>query len=379
MDLNNHKFILLASYTANALGQIRSLGERGIRPIAVLTNKNTFRIDKSKYISELYNVRDINEGLNLIIDKFSHEPYKPFLYTDRDDVMGIIDRRLDELLDKFYVWNSGEPGKLNRFLNKAEQIKLAERCGFKIPQTEIVKVGELPKSLKYPIFTKAIDSLNQWWKGCAYICNNEEELKKVYSLVEVKSLVLQEYIEKSDETPIEGISIKGGKEILLFGKTQNYRMPNDSFGTYRHIEVFDDINLEQKIKQFIQAINYTGAFEIELIEDKLGEAYFLEANFRIAQQNYGYTKFGANIPFIYAKALLLGRIDKEDISYTTKRPFNIMYEFEDFKLFVISRRISIIQWLKDLHKTDVFLFFNKDDNVPFYYTILEKIKNFIGL
>ena len=52
MDLNNHKFILLASYTANTLGQIRSLGEKGIKPIAVLVHKNTFKIDKSKYISK---------------------------------------------------------------------------------------------------------------------------------------------------------------------------------------------------------------------------------------------------------------------------------------------------------------------------------------
>ena len=377
MDLNNHKFIILASYTANTLGQIRSLGEKGFFPIAVLMHKNTFRIDKSKYISELYNVKDINEGLNLIIDQFGHEPYKPFLYTDRDDVMGMIDRHLDELKDKFYVWNAGEAGRLNHFLNKNEQIKLAEECGFNIPKTEIVKVGELPKNLEYPIFTKAIDSLNQWWKGCAYVCQNEEDLKKVYKTVDVDSLVLQEYIVKKDETPIEGISIKGGEDILLFGLTQNYRMPADSFGTYRHIERFCDSNTEEKIKRFISKINYTGAFEIELIIDQKGDAYFLEANFRIAQQNYGYTKFGANIPYIYAKSILKGAIDKEDISYTSKHPFNIIYEFEDFKLFVAKRKISLLQWMKDLYHTDAFLFYNKKDNNPFYYTIWEKVKNII--
>ena len=74
MDLNNHKFILLASYTANALGQIRSLGEKGIKPIAVLVHKNTFRIDKSKYISKLYNVENINERTKVYF-KFSNNNY----------------------------------------------------------------------------------------------------------------------------------------------------------------------------------------------------------------------------------------------------------------------------------------------------------------
>ena len=73
MNIQDHKFILLASYTGNTLGQIRSLGEKGIKPIAVLVHKNTFRIDKSKYIGKLYNVKSIDEGLDLIIEKYGND------------------------------------------------------------------------------------------------------------------------------------------------------------------------------------------------------------------------------------------------------------------------------------------------------------------
>lgn len=374
MNIQEHKFILLASYTGNTLGQIRSLGEKGIQPIAVLVHKNTFRIDKSKYIGKLYDVKDIEEGLDLIIEKYGNEPVKPFLFTDRDDVMGLIDRRHNELINRFYIWNAGQRGRLNIYLNKSEQIKLAEECGFKVPKTEIVKLGDMPHSLQYPIFTKAIDSLNEWWKGCASICKNEKELKDFYKKLEVENLILQEYIDKKDETPIEGISINGGKDILLFGLTRNYRMTEDSFGTFRRIEPFNDKFIEDSIRRFIQHINYTGAFEIELIIDKQGNSYFLEANFRIAQQNYGYTAFGANIPYIYAKSILCGEIAKDEICNTRKRPFNIMYEFEDFKLSVLGKKISLWRWLKDIKQTDVFLFYNKKDKAPFYYTIWEKIK-----
>lgn len=374
MNIQEHKFILLASYTGNTLGQIRSLGEKGIKPIAVLVHKNTFRIDKSKYIGKLYDVKDIEEGLDLIIEKYGNEAVKPFLFTDRDDVMGLIDKRYNELVDKFYIWNAGQQGRLNKYLNKGEQIKLAERCGFKVPKTEMVKLGDMPLSLQYPIFTKATDSLNEWWKGCASICKNEKELKDFCKKLEVDNLIIQEYIDKKDETPIEGISINGGKDILLFGLTRNYRMTADSFGTFRRIEPFNDKSIEDGIRKFIQQINYTGAFEIELIIDKQGNSYFLETNFRIAQQNYGYTASGANIPYIYAKSILSGEIAKDEIYYTKKRPFNIMYEFEDFKLSVLGKKISLWRWLKDIKQTDVFLFYNKKDKAPFYYTIWEKIR-----
>lgn len=375
MNITNHKFIILGSYTANVLGQVRSLGEKGIKPIAVLVHKNTFRIDKSKYIGKLYDVKDIEEGLDLIIEKYGNEAVKPFLFTDRDDVMGLIDKRYNELVDKFYIWNAGQQGRLNKYLNKGEQIKLAERCGFKVPKTEMVKLGDMPLSLQYPIFTKATDSLNEWWKGCASICKNEKELKDFCKKLEVDNLIIQEYIDKKDETPIEGISINGGKDILLFGLTRNYRMTADSFGTFRRIEPFNDKSIEDSIRKFIQQINYTGAFEIELIIDKQGNSYFLEANFRIAQQNYGYTAFGANIPYIYAKSILSGEIAKDEIYYTKKRPFNIMYEFEDFRLSVLGKKVSLWRWIKDVHHTDCFLFYSSSDILPFLMTLWAKIIN----
>ena len=97
MEVIAHKFIILGSYSANTLGQIRSRGEKGIKPIGVLVHKNTFRIDKSKYLEKVFCVNTAEEGLDLIIRIFGHEDKKPFLYTDMDYVMALIDQRLDEI------------------------------------------------------------------------------------------------------------------------------------------------------------------------------------------------------------------------------------------------------------------------------------------
>lgn len=374
MEVKEHKFIILGSYSANVLGQIRGLGEKGINPIGVLIHKDTFRIDKSKYLAKVYSVNTAEEGLDLIISIFGHESHKPFLYTDMDYAMALIDKRLDDLKDSFFVWNAGEKGNLSRLLNKYQQFILAQECGIKIPKTEYVKVGELPKTLNYPIFTKAVDSLNPYWKGNAYICQNEEELKQAYKRMDIESILLQEYIIKQDELPIEGISLNGGDEIKLLGRTVSYRFQKDSFGTYRYVEPFSNPELEVKIKKLIKKFHYTGVFEIEFIINQNGMEYYLETNFRIAQQNYAYVKLGVNIPYLYAISTLAGHIDENEIKYIPKQKVNLMHEFEDFKICVLSKSMSIFKWFKDVRKTDCFSFYDKKDKAPFFYTILEKIK-----
>ena len=345
MEIKEHKFIILGSYSANVLGQIRGLGEKGIRPIGVFVHKETYRVDKSKYLSKVYPVNTIEEGLDLVIRIYGQESKKPFLYTDRDNVMALIDKRYNELKDKFFVWNAGEQGRLSVLLNKYEQFKLAEECGIRIPKTEYVKVGELPKTLNYPIFTKATDSLNPYWKGNAYICNNDEELRQAYDRMDVKYILLQEYIVKRDELPIEGISLREGEEIRLLGRTVSYRFQKDSFGTYRYVEPYSNPELEVKINNLIQKFHYTGAFEIEFIIDQNGIEYYLETNFRIAQ-----------LP---------------------KKKVNIMHEFEDFKICVLNKESSLMEWIKDVRNTNCFSFYDKNDKAPFFYTILEKTKLYL--
>lgn len=376
-ELQKHKFIIFGSYSANTLGQIRGLGEKGIMPIAVLIHKNTFRIDKSRYISELHDVEDIDDGLDLIIQRYGNEEFKPFLYTDRDNVVDLFDRRYDEIKDKFYFWNAGGRNKLHPFLNKYKQIQLAEKCGFRVPKTEVVKVGDTPQSLSFPIFTKSADSLSPFWKGNAYICNTEQELKEVYKKMDVKEILIQEYIEKQDELPIEGISINGGEEIRLLGRTVYYRLQKDSFGTYRYVEPYNNQDIEKKVQDLLKSIGFTGAFEIEFIIDKNNVAYYLETNFRIAQQNYGFVKLGVNIPYLYALSVLQDHIPFEGIRYSEK--INIMHEFEDFKVSVLNGKISLWTWLKDVRSANCFSFYNNKDMAPFYSTLVSKIENTIRM
>ena len=70
----------------------------------------------------------------------------------------------------------------------------------------------------------------------------------------------------------------------------------------------------------------------------------------------------------------LNQIVEEEINYLPKQKINLMHEFEDFKVYVIEQKKSIFKWLKDVHNTDCFSFYNRQDLKPFFYTLLEKLR-----
>lgn len=371
MDLAKHKFIILGSDHSNTLGQIRCLGEMGIRPIVIITEKHPYIINKSKYIGEYHIVDTIYDGPKYVLEHYSNEEYPPFIYTDRDDIMCAIDDYYDELKGKFIFWNAGQKGRIRQLINKEVQMALAKECGLNVIPTEHVKRGEMPKKLQYPIFTKATNSLNPYWKANAFVCHSDEELKEAYKHMGVEEILLQKFVDKSDEIPIEGISINGGKEVRLLVKKSSTRFAENSFGVYSKVIPFSDKDLEEKVHKFMLKVQFSGIFEIEFIKDKKGNTYFMEINFRNTQYNHAYANIGINIPFLYAKWHLNNHIDN---SYKPTASYHIlMSEFEDLKYSVLMGNLNFFSWLKDFTTADSFLYIDKHDMAPFWSLLRHKI------
>lgn len=374
MDILNHKFIILGSDHSNTLGQIRCLGEKGIRPIVIITEKNPFIINKSKYLGELHVVDNIHEGPRYVLEHYSNEKYPPFIYTDRDDIMCVIDDYYDELKGKFIFWNAGEKGRIRKLINKEEQMAIAAECGLNVIPTEHVKRGELPKKINYPIFTKATNSLNPFWKANAFICHNDEELKEAYKHMGVDEVLIQKYINREDEIPIEGVSIDCGREVKLLIKKHSMRFMENGFGIYSQIMPFNDYELEHKVADLMRKTCYTGIFEIEFIRDKSGEMFFLEINFRNTMFNHSCAEYGVNILWLFAKWTLENHINASDYSKKEKKHY-VMYEFDDLKESVLQGNVSLWKWLKDFIHADSYLYIDRNDMNPFYSLIWHKIIN----
>lgn len=213
-EIFKHKHILLVPDHTNPLGIVRSLGEEGIRPIVLLCSKNPTLVNKSKYVGELHQFETIEEGFDYLVSHYGNEELKPFVYNGSDDVTLLLDSHYEELKGKFYFTNG--QGGIKKYLQKYDVTQAAVECGMKIPKEELLKVGELPKDLKYPVFTKAATSaVGGGWKDQAHICNNEEELLSAYKSMRVDTILVQEYIKKKNELCINGLSISGG-QMLLF-------------------------------------------------------------------------------------------------------------------------------------------------------------------
>lgn len=373
-EVKRHKFILLVGDHYNPLGIVRSLGYAGIKSIVVLVADKSHLVAKSRYVEQLFYVKSKEEGLQLIIDKYSDEKEKPFIYTGSDDIESLLDLNYDRLIEHFYFWNAGEQGRVTATMEKKVQCDMACECGINVPKSEIVKVGELPRALAYPIMTKSVNSTMENWKCNVHICHNEEELKEVYKTIVGDNILLQEYVEKVNELCLDVISLKDGDELYIPIQVKYIRMSNSSYGAYMRYEHYAEQALFKKMQKLYKMLRYNGISCIEFLIDKNNEFHFLEVNLRNSGWSYGMTTCGENLPLIWAQSVLAGHLDTSSVSLK-KLPRTGIVEPEDFFNSVKTGEITIFRWLRDCFSADMRYYFSVKDPMPFLCTVFSGVRN----
>ena len=370
-EIFRHKHILLVEDHTNPLGIVRSLGEEGIRPIVLLCSKNPILVNKSKYVGELHRFDNIEDGYKYLVAHYGNEELKPFIYNGSDDITLLLDSYYEELKDKFYFTNG--QGGIKKYLQKYDITQAALECGLQIPKEELLKVGELPKALKYPVFTKAATSANGGvWKDQAHICNNEEELKAAFKTMHVDKILVQEYVKKKNELCINGVSISGGAEIFMPYACSYYRLRPDSYGGYEFLFPFKDEILADKISKLLKVTHFSGIFDIEFLIGEDDELYFMEINFRNSGCSYACTDGGFNLPFRWAVSTLQNKLYLDGFKPILK--FDAMNEIGDYYDSVKTKKVSIFNWIKELKGCKSYYLYNAKDPAPFRNFIFQKIK-----
>lgn len=369
-EIYKHKHICLVGDHYNPLAIIRSLGEEGIKPIVVLCDLHPYLVPKSKYIGELHIFPSIEEGYKFIIENYCNEPLKPFIYNGSDDISLFLDNHYEELKDHFYFTNGS--GGLKKYLNKFDITKLAEECGLCIPKEELLRTGEVPTTLKYPVFTKAVTSSGGGaWKDQAFICENEEDLRTAYQKIKASYILVQEFIRKKNELCIDGISINGGDEVFMPYGCGYYRFIPGSYGNYMKFTPFLDKELTEKIIEVIRRAKFTGIFCIEFMIGQDDQLYFLEVNFRHSGWGYAFTVGGFNLPVRWAMSVIDNKLKTDNFNYLES--FNAMNEFSDFKDNLKLRDVSIFKWIKQFKSSECTFYYNKKDNKPFWSALFRKL------
>lgn len=353
--------IVIGQHCFNTLGQVRSFGELGFYPIVIWINHMSQTPEGSVYIKEFHSFDSFSEAIDFIIINYSCKGKKYFISTDSDGVIASLDEKYDILKNDFFFFNAGSQGRLSAYMPKIEQIKLAEKHGLNVPHTELLNTGNVPQKLKYPIFTKSPDCFGVSWKESALICRNEAELKEAYKKIPKGEILLQEYIEKDNEVAIEGISSEGGDVLFLPIQGEYIRLPEGKFGTYKRNEHYNlGEEMFMRIQAILKEIRYSGIFEIEFLKDKNGELYFLEINFRHTQYNHAFTVMGMNFCQIWME-LCLGNKKILNEIYLTKDPSYVMNERRDIKEYLLTGKVGLMKWIKDLIKADCYYSFDKKD------------------
>ena len=297
-----HKFIVFCEDHYNPLGVIRSLGEKKINPIVILVADNPCQIPHSRYAKTIHRVGTMEEGLELLLEKYGSEEEKPFVYTCSDDIASLLDLNYDRLIDKFYFFHGKQQGTITKYLDKKTITDLAVEKGCKALRYEVVEKGKLPQDLTYPVITKAVSSTLSNWKDEMHICRDEAELLKAYESMRGEKVLVQEYIHKKNEYCVDGFSYNGGENVEIPYFTNYLRFSDISYGCYMVLRPHVKETVYNQINDILREVGYTGIFETEFLIDENDELYFLEVNFRNSTWSYAYTYGGYNMPYLWAKA-----------------------------------------------------------------------------
>lgn len=377
-ELKKHKFIVLCYEHYTPLGVIRSLGEYGINPIAIIVRNRKNKIaSKSKYLREVYFVENEEEQYELLINKYGKEQYKPFIYPCDDNITAICDQHYEEIKEKFYISNAIKNGQITYFQNKNNINLLAQKHGLNVARTWITKKGTIPEDIVYPVMTKTIASTSGAWKEDYYVCSSEAELLDAYTKIKGNDLLLQQYIKKKTEIALDGVSVNNGKQYITIASRYTYALP-DNYSAEMIVSNYSEIPHFEETKKALdgmfQEIGYDGIFEVEFMVDADETLWFLEINFRSSTWNYAATKLGMNLPILWANAQL-DKILPNDAEKKVPSGYKAMAELPDFGWRVLKKRISLKNWIKEVKSCNCLYFYNKEDMKPFRSAVYWKIQN----
>ena len=111
------------------------------------------------------------------------------------------------------------------------------------------------------------------------------------------------------------------------------------------------------LKRYVLSTGYVGIFDTDFILNR-GELYFIECNFRNGAYGYCTTAAGFNMPEYWATGGEYGlKHALKDIVFMDERT-NL--------LNVLNGNIPLLRWLKDVLRTDTFLFWNRRDPAPYF-------------
>jgi D-aspartate ligase len=223
------------------------------------------------------------------------------------------------------------------------------------------------------LITKAVDSTVENWKGQVYVCRNEDELVDAYSKLKGERILLQQYIEKENETGFDALTVNGGEETYLPLQLSYYDITETSFGNSIYFFKPIDEKLCKKVRKLMAKTRYSGIFSIDFLIGKDGKIYFLEVNFRNSAWSYPSTCAGVNLPVIWAKSILSNKLVADDVNIK-KLPYSAIADIDELSHALHQGLFKTLKVLIRIWNSNCCVIWNRKDQGPFWNIVRDFIK-----
>lgn len=303
---------------------------------------------------------------------------KMLLIPADDMVASIVDANYNKLKKHYLIPNiNGEQNAINRMMGKEIQKQMALEYGLPVVNSCMIRAKKggiytIPETVNYPCFVKPNISKNGF-KTTMTKCENEIELKAVLNKLsksKTTEVLVEDFIQIKREWSILGVSTpEGVVGPGLFGAEEG------GHGARRGVALLGKIRptsehqeLINNILGFIGTMNFTGLFDVDLLEAEDGTMYFIELNLRFGGSGYAVEQCGCNLPGMFADYMTAGT------------PIDLDCAVKETGKFFISEKIMIEEYMEELlswndmkdrmGKADIF--FIKDEKDPRPYKHFKK-------
>ena len=358
------KFIIFGNSRYNTLGVIRCMYEKKIPVFLLLVTKSRYdAMLLSIGVTEYKIVPDEKSGVEFLLKSKNAWRGATILPTS-DKAESALDNYFDQL-HTFYIFpNAEKQGKVNFYMDKNIQVKIAAKAGLYTPATfAYSKNTELPHDIIYPCIVKPQKSISGT-KNILRVCHNERELRSAIEKErQTCDFLIQQYIDKQYDLLLIGCRFRNGETWCpgIFKKERWYL--NGSDGSFGIISTDVEKYFSQmgEAEEFLRALDYHGPFSIEfgVFDNK---PYFYEINLRNDGTSHYFHKAGIYIPYIYYLSNN-DLLENRDLDICSKN-YTFIDEFGDI-INLTKSHLSFRQWLYDIRHACAYKYFEHYDIKPF--------------
>lgn len=375
--------VVIGRNYGNILTMTRALGRAGYSVHVVrLFKKKQSKVNPlgrlkpdaySKYVKKYIQcIADPMERVVALLENLELRAAKTLLIPVDDFSAYVVDAHFNQLHEKYYLPNiENQEGRINALMDKDKQKQLAKVFGLPVLQSCLIQsqngLFQIPKGIIYPCFIKPNVSMKNN-KAMMRKCDDEKSLHQVLTKYAQKGdfeVLVEEFADIKAEYSILGVSTEHGIispgmfKAILGGHRE--RKGVAMMGELLPCAEFGEI--VKLCEGFIQSLQYTGMYDVDLIETTTGDVYFVELNYRAGASMHALTELGINLPALYADSIL-----HEGTYFHEKILFDKGKVFINEKILLeelIRSDVGISDAKKYMEEADIYFMKDNQDSKPY--------------